>query len=567
MMTSHNSHIYPLIAVVLMTLAVVPESRAETPYFDLVLSNGQVIDGTGAPARIADIGVVDGRIAAIGQLAEAAAAQRVDITGKVVAPGFIDVHSHADAALATPATASIEGFLRQGVTTAVFGVDGFMAYDRLRDLANLAEQGGVGINFLSYIGHNAVRREVMGMDNRPPTADEMSQMQAIVRSAMEFGAAGLSTGLMYLPGSYASTQEVIDLAAVTAPYGALYDSHVRDPANALLDSHRECLDIAQAAGVDAHPGHVKAVGGKNFGKGPAFVDMIQARIDQGQQITVDLYPYDGAATAPVGALLYPGDDPRGNELLARLRQMFTAERVSEEATQALIADLQQYWNDVADHQDILQNALERTENPPADLYSWVAVVGYQSMRIVVSDTPAYEGRMLTELANELELTPFELMRRITVAEGGKAMVTLGAIQEEDIRVILRQPWAMVSSDGAELEPTHPRGRGTFPRLLGRYAREWGVLSLEEAVHKITGLPASYLKLPDRGVLRAGTVADIVVFDPDTVIDRSTWSEPTLYATGIEKVYIGGNPALQDEVLGSERLGRFIRYRATPGPGP
>ncbi|MEQ8802756.1 MAG: amidohydrolase family protein, partial [Haliea sp.] len=238
----------------------VASTPAGATQYDLVLRNGTVVDGTGKDAYAADLAIVGGRIVAIGRLDTAAAGQVIDVSGKVIAPGFIDVHSHADRALDDPSTAAIEGFLRQGVTTAVYGVDGFLDLKRMQRYAEFGEQGGMGINFMAYIGHNAVRREVMGMDNREPDATELQQMQAIVRDAMEFGAAGLSTGLMYLPGSYASTEEVVALAKVTAPYGGVYDSHVRDPAKNLLASHQECLDIGLAAGVDPHPGHIKAVG-------------------------------------------------------------------------------------------------------------------------------------------------------------------------------------------------------------------------------------------------------------------------------------------------------------------
>ncbi|QIB64589.1 amidohydrolase family protein [Kineobactrum salinum] len=303
----------------------------------------------------------------------------------------------------------------------------------------------------------------------------------------------------------------------------------------------------------------------NFGKGPEIVSLMEAGMERGQNVTVDMYPYDGAATAPLVLLLYPGDDERGTALKERLAGMMTGESEDDDSREQLTADLREYWRDIASQPDLLAQARVATEEPPEGLYSWIDVVGYQSMRIVVSEQEEYEGRMVTELAAELDLAPFELYRQLIVEEGDRAMVTLGAIQEADVRVVMRQPWAMISSDGAEVDPQHPRGRGTFPRLLGRYVREWGALDLEEAVHKISGLPARYLKLADRGLLREGAIADVVVFDPETIIDRATWAEPTLYAEGVEHVFIGGEAALSHGEPTERRLGRFIPYTAAADP--
>jgi len=535
-----------------------PDLTTEQQNYDLLLINGTVVDGTGNTKFDGDIGIRDGHIVAIGDLANDSASQVLDIGGQVVAPGFIDTHSHADRALSSPETAGIHGFLKQGVTTAVYGVDGFVSVDDLQRYIELSESDGMGINFMSYIGHNGVRRAVMGNENHTPTDTDLAQMKKAVGQAMELGAVGLSTGLMYQPGSFATTEEVIALAEVTAPYNAVYDSHVRDPANNLLKSHQECLDIALAAGVDAHPGHIKAVGALNFGKGPEIVKLVEVGIARGQNVTVDLYPYDGAATLPIIALLYPANDEAGQELLQNLTTLMGGGKPEMEIP-AIIAGLSAYWQQISDKPEQYQQARTNTEIPPEGVFSWIETVGYQSMRIVVSSQDGYDGRMVTELAADLGISPFELFRQIIIAEGPAAMVTLGAIKEEDIRIIMKQPWAMISSDGKEVNPDHPRGRGTFPRVLGRYVREWDVLTLEEAVHKMSGLPASYLKMSDRGVIRSGAVADLVVFDPDTVIDKATWAEPGLYAEGISFVLIGGEFALRDGTPTDQLLGGFIRF--------
>jgi N-acyl-D-aspartate/D-glutamate deacylase len=528
--------------------------------FDLLITNATVVDGTGAERYVADVGITDGRIAAVGTLADESAAEVVDAAGMVLAPGFIDVHSHADRALASPETAGMEGFLRQGVTTAVYGIDGFMRLEDLDRYIAIAESGGMGMNFMAFIGHNSVRRAVMGDEDRSPTAAELERMKDIVGEAMERGALGLSSGLMYLPGRYAATEELVELASVAAPYGGIYDSHVRDPANNLLASHQECLDIASAAGVHAHPAHVKAVGASNFGKGPEFVAMIETAIGQGQSVTVDLYPYDGAATRPVIALLYPADDDSGRKLMRQLSALLAGEETDTDIP-TLTRDLKAYWQEIADDSARYEQARRNSEEPREGVFSWIDTVGYGSMRIVVSGREEYEGRMVAELAAELDISPFELFRRLAVDEGAGAVVTLGAILEDDLRVILKLPWAMIASDGEELAPSHPRGRGTFARVLGRYVREWGVLTLEDAVYKMSGLPAKYLQLPDRGAIREGAVADIVVFDPERIIDHATWSEPARYAEGVIHVLIGGEFVLRDETPTGSRPGRYIPFAA------
>ncbi|MEQ9586712.1 MAG: amidohydrolase family protein [Parvibaculaceae bacterium] len=527
--------------------------------FDLILAGGMIFDGTGSEQYRADIGIQDGRIAAIGDLEGRQASNVLDVQGLAVAPGFIDTHSHADLALSDPETAGMKGFLRQGVTTAVYGVDGVASVAELKANIAASDAGIMGLNFMSYIGHNGVRVNALGNEDRAPSASELDQMRAEVKAGMDLGALGLSTGLMYLPGGYASSDEVIELAKVTAPYGGKYDSHIRDPANNWITSVTECLDIAKAAGVDAHLAHLKAVGGKNFDKSDEVIELINRRIAAGEDITADVYPYDGAATRKVMLLLYPADDEEGIALTRRLMQLDEGGMQLKSESEAVVASAKNYWRNIGSNPERYNQAVEKTENPPSGLFSWIESVGYQSMRIVVSENSEYRGRMVTELAESLNITPFELLRKMIVDEGANAIVTLGAIQEQEVRSLMKQPWSMVSSDGVEVDVEHPRGRGTFSRVLGRYGRDWDVFTLEEAVYKITGAPAAYLELSDRGVVREGAIADIAVFDPDRVIDNATWENPTLLSSGVLHVLIAGEFALRDEALTDARLGRFIPF--------
>ncbi len=546
--------------LILILTGAIPAAAKAEPAFDLLLLNARVVDGTGDAAYVADVGIRDGRIAAIGGLQGASTSDRIDLDGLVLAPGFIDTHNHADQGIVDPALRTNQGFIMQGVTTTIFGVDGAYDFDQIQKLREIFERQGIGTNYMFYIGHGGVRLAVMGMDKRPPSAAEIAAMKAMVKAAMDQGALGLSSGLMYLPGKFAATDELIELGRVAGMYGGLYDSHVRDPVRNLLESIDECLTIAWKSGLSAHVAHLKAVGAANFGKSAEIATLISGWQSRGLGVTTDLYPYDGAATAKLVEILVPPADSPAHEMIARWRAPGTSS-----AEQAEIArETTRYYQQALQVPKTRETIRQATENPPEGVFSWVATVGYESYRIVVSDTPEYVGRMLTDIAAEQGQTPYDLIADLIVAEGLRTKITLGAIQENDVQVLLKQPWVMVSSDGAESGfengGGHPRYRGTFPRLMGRYVREWGVLSLEEAVYKVTSLPASYLQLKDRGVIREGAWADLVVFDANKIIDRSTWDTPEPYSEGVIHVLINGKFALKNAVMTGETHGRYLPFR-------
>lgn len=546
--------------VILVLTGAIPSAAKAEKAFDLLLLNARVVDGTGKAAYTADVGIRNGRIAAIGRLQGASAAERIELDDLVLAPGFIDTHNHADQGIVDPALSTNKGFITQGVTTTIFGVDGAYSLDQIQQMREIFTRQGIGTNYMFYIGHNGVRLAVMGMENRPPSAEEMAAMKAMVKAAMEQGALGLSSGLMYLPGKFAATDELIQLGRVAGMYGGLYDSHVRDPVRNLLESIAECLSIAWKSGLSAHPAHIKAVGVVNFGKSAEIAALISGWQSRGLGVTADLYPYDGAATAKLVEILIPPADSPVQEMIARWKKPDTSS-----AEQAEIArEATRYYQQALQVPKTREAIRQATENPPKGVFSWVAAVGYASYRIVVSDTPEYVGRMLTEIAAEQGQTPYDLIADLIVDEGMRTKITLGAIQENDVQVLLKQPWVMVSSDGAESGfengGGHPRYRGSFPRLMGRYVREWGVLSLEEAVYKVTSLPASYLQLKDRGVIREGAWADLVVFNADTIIDHSTWDKPNRYSEGVIHVLVNGEFALKDTLMTGETHGRYLPFR-------
>ncbi len=552
---------FPRVRILPIVLLGVALACQGPPPYQIVLEGGTVVDGSGAPAFLADVAIADGRIAKIGDLTGARAVERIDVSGLVVAPGFIDTHSHADLGLVRPELRPNEGFLTQGVTTSIFGVDGAYAPDNIEELEKIFTKQGVGTNYAFYVGHNGVRAAVMGMEDRAPSDQELERMKAMVREAMEHGAIGLSSGLMYLPGNFATTDEVVALASVAAEFGGLYDSHIRDPANDLIASVGECIEIGERSGAIPHPAHHKAPGAKNFGKGAELAAVVAAARERGVDVTVDQYPYDGAATANLIELIVPTEDLPIRE---QLRQAVEP-ALSPEQQQSQLAQVAAMWKEALADPQQRQRLRARTEQPPSGVFSWVKAVGYDSWRIVVSDAhPEWVSRMFTEVAREEGIEPFDLMVRLIEEDGEIAKVTLGACLEDDVRLLMTRPWTMIASDGEitgfEGGGGHPRSRGTFPRVLGKYVREEGLLTLEQAVHKMTGLPASYLRLADRGLLQEGLAADITVFDPARVIDRSTWRDPSLLSEGIVHVIVGGQRALADGTVTGVLAGQFLPYQ-------
>ncbi len=540
-----------------MLLGAPPSASAAAPRYDVALLNGSIVDGSGAPSYRGDLAIAGGKIVAVGELEADSARVAIDVDGLVVAPGFIDAHSHAEDGLVNPALRTNKGFVTQGVTTSVFGVDGQYSLDTILAIRRTLDRQGVGTNYMFYIGHNGVRREVIGMAERAPTSVEMDRMREQVAEAMEQGMVGLSSGLMYLPGRYAETAELIELATVVRRFGGSYDSHIRDPAANLLDSIVECLEIGASSGVPANIAHVKAVGRHNFGASEAIVDIVDQYVARGARVTADIYPYDGAAArALLNILVPPADSP----IHARYVGFQAGELSSVEAA-AFVRELETYWRRVLAEPELRERARAASEDPGQGVFSWIDAVGYESFRVVVSDNPDLVGRMLVDLARERGRHPFEQIAEMVLAEGTRVKITLGAIEESDLRHLLVQPWVMIASDGRltgfQAGTAHPRFRGSFARVLGRYVREWNVLSLEEAVRKMTSLPADYLRLYDRGRIREGNWADIVVFDSGSIIDNATWDDPSRYSSGVEHVLVNGRFALRDGEMTGETHGRFL----------
>lgn len=517
----------------LLALALPAAASAQQPY-DLLIRGGTVVDGTGAPGFAADVAVRDGRIARVSRepIPASSAARVVDARGRVVAPGFIDLHAHLDPLLRLP---GMESHARQGVTTALGGPDGGSPWP-LGAYLDSAQALGLGINVAHLVGHNDVREHVMGMEDRAPTPAELERMKGMVAQAMGEGAFGISTGLKYLPGAFSEIDEVVALSKVAADSGGIYTSHLREEGLQLLDGVAEAIEIGRRAGIPVVLTHHKVVGQPMWGASARTLAMVDSARERGIDVMIDQYPYTATYTG-ISVLVPSWAMAGGDTAFAR--------RVREPATRDSIVA------------DIVYNI--RTDRGGGDLRRvQFARVGWQ---------PSLEGRALHDWAVERGLEPtFENGARLVIeaVQRGGVSAIYHVLDDADVERIMRHPQTMIASDGRLTQPgeghPHPRWYGTFPRVLGTYVREKGVLSLEEAVHKMTGMPAARLGLADRGRLAEGMVADLVVFDPARVADRATFQDPHQYPEGIEQVLVAGEAVVSDGRFTDARPGRVLRRK-------
>jgi len=502
---------------------------------DWALINGTIVDGMGNPGFRSSLGIKDGCIAVVGREVEGAS-ETIDVHGAVIAPGFIDIHTHSCAALiADPRALSA---VNQGVTTHVVGNCGYSLYPAadimipwferfnvkctwtdLRGYGERIRRQGTGINVVPLVGHGTVRSAVMGEDARVPTPVEMEEMKRIVACAMEQGAFGMSTGLIYPPGSFARTEEIVELARVVASYGGMYASHLRDEGGGLLGAVKEAISIGELAGVPVEISHLKAAGRHCWGLVRQALSILDAARARALDVTWDQYPY--TATSSGLHIFLPGwAHEGGNDALRRrLRTPHKRSRIAAEMNQKNMN-----WSDV----------------------------------VILScpGRPLWQGLTPVEIGEQMGLSPVEAVMEIILADESEVKMMNFAMCEEDVEMVMAHPVTMVGSDGAAVSSEgplahlryHPRAYGNFPRLLGRYVRERRVLSLENAVYKMTYAPARRLGLYDRGLLAEGMRADITVFDPDRVGDRATFDDPQRYPDGIDYVMVNGE---------------FVLYRGTP----
>ncbi len=506
---------------------------------DLLIKQARVIDGTGSPWFISDVAVDDGRIVALATTLDIEADHVVQAEGRVLAPGFIDVHTHVESSEQRDGLQRLpraDNYVLDGVTTIVTGNCGGSEIDIGAWRANLQN---LGINVATLIGHNSVRRSVMGLDDRAPTADEMQEMQSIVEQAMRDGAVGLSTGLLYVPGTYSTTEEVINLAKVASRYGGVYASHMREQGAKLHDSINETVRIGREAQMPVQISHLKIKGPTRWGSIGSALELVESHRRAGVDVVVDAYPYE-RASSNLGLNLPRWAVAGGAaQIAARIEDADTRKRIVKEMKEMLAA------NGYPD-------------------YSFAAVAQY-------TPQPSYNGRTISEINLLTERSATIDNEIITILDmmlkGGAAGNSQGAsvvyhyMSMDDVDSIYRYPNTAVASDGhistfGRGHP-HPRSYGTNAKVLADFVRERHVLTLEDAIRRMTSLPARTFSFHDRGIIRPGFVADLVLFDPDTVTDKATFAEPHQYTEGFDYVFVNGVAVVAEGEMTDQRPGKFV----------
>jgi N-acyl-D-aspartate/D-glutamate deacylase len=498
--------------VVLLVLSFLCGSCAHSPDYDVVIANGTVVDGSGSPGYTADIGIKGGTIVTIGKIRASQGKRVISAGGQYVVPGFIDIHTHVDRGILDEQGKNARNYLTQGVTTLVTGNCGDGTYEVADYFARMQQQG-VGPNIVHLVGHGTVRRAVMKEADRLPTAGEMEQMKSLVDKSMREGASGMSSGLYYAPGSFARVDELVGLAEVIRPYGGFYASHIRDESDyttGLKASIAEAIEVGEKAGVTVEISHIKALGEPVWGQAPDVCRIIEAAQARGLRVYADQYPYDASGTSMTSATL-----PRWVEADGKTRERLRDPRLLPGIKTQVAGNIQ------------------RRGGPENLLISSFPA------------TPELEGKNLLEISRALGETPVDAA--IDVMLMGGASVTSFNMSEDDIEFFMKKPYVLTCSDGDIIRfgkaVPHPRSYGAFTRKIRHYVIDRKVISMEQAIRAATGLPAQVLAFRDRGLIREGYAADVVVFDPEMISDKATFARPHRYSEGINFVLVNGRLAV------------------------
>jgi len=540
-----------------------PSSPAQA--FDVLITSGRVVDGTGAPWFRADVGIVGDRIVAIGQLAGREAASRIDASNLVVAPGFIDMLGQSEFNVLADQRAASK--ITQGVTTEITGEGSSIAplndamvrsaqptYDRFKvtlDFRTLneyfarLEKNRPAINVGTFVGAGGLRAYVVGNDQKPASAADLDGMKTLVEQAMQHGALGVSTSLQYVPGRFASTDEIVELAKVARQYGGIYISHQRSESGQIMASLDEVFAVAERANIPAEVWHLKTAYKANWGRMADVLKHFDEARARGLDVTANMYPYDRASNGLDACLPLWVREGGLDQMLSRLKDPATRERIKKDMDDPNAKDWENQW------------------------YGSGGGAGVMISTVLDPSLRKWEGKNLVEIGKEMGKDPRDAAMDLVIADQGETSVIISIMREDDVRLALSSPMISIGTDsGARAEDgplseskSHPRAWGSFPRVLGKYVRDEKVITLEEAVRRFTSRPAGRVGLADRGILRPGMKADITIFNPDTVRDVSTYVDPTHYSQGIEHVLVNGKAVVAGGKITNQRPGEAIR-----GPG-
>lgn len=499
----------------------------KTQNYDVIVLGGTIYDGSGSPGYQADIGIGEGRIQKIGRLKRTQGTHVIDANRKYIVPGFIDIHTHCDSGISDKRRNNALNYLSQGVTALVGGNCGGGTYN-VRDYFLKLEEQGVGPNIVHLVGHGTVRQAVLAYADRAPNEEELAKMKSLVERAMQEGALGLSSGLFYAPGSYARTEELIELCKVVKKYNGIYATHLRDESNygiGLLSAIEEAITIGEKSGVPVQISHIKALGKPVWGLSRDVSDLIEAARERGVVVYADQYPYNASSTSLTAAVI-----PRWVQAGGRLKELLSGS-----------AQLVRIKEEIAEN-------IERRG-------------GAETLVIASSrNYSEYEGQSLHDIALDFKKNAVDTAIDM-VLNGGASIVSFN-MTDEDIEFFMSKPWVMTGSDGSlplfgSARP-HPRSYGTFPRKIRSYVLDKKIISMEQAIRAATGLPAEMLGFSDRGLLKRGYVADLVVFDPNSIQDKATYSDPHQYSSGILTVLISGKTVIEESEYNGTLAGKPLR---------
>jgi N-acyl-D-aspartate/D-glutamate deacylase len=551
-------------AVFLLIFVCLVSAVAMGDDFDTILRNGHIIDGTGSPWYSGDVGIKGGKIVAIGNLSAAKAHRVIDVHSMVVAPGFVDMLGQSE--LTILVNPHVPSKIFQGITTEITGEGGSIAplnsdlikidriffehygitpdWKTLRQYFARLEKQGIGINLATYVGATQVRRMVLGDENRAPDSKQLEEMKLLVRDAMKDGAVGVSTALEYPPAPYASTEELIALAAEAAPFGGIYATHMRSEGDAIISALDEAIRIGREARIPVEIWHLKTAGKSNFGRMPEVIAHIEEARRSGLDITADTYAYTAWFNS-LSAFIPPWAQDGGTvKMIERLKDPDTRKKIRE----AMLTPSKEWDNE------------------------WDEIPGPEAILVGAIHNPkllSLQGKNIAEISKLLNQDPIDTIFDLLIQDDAFTSVAVFGMSEPDVALALVQPWVSINNDSSGTSPQgilgqenpHPRAYGTFPRILRKYVREEKKLSLEEAIRKFTSLATQRMRLTDRGVLKSGMWADIVVFDPEKVRDLATFENPNQLSEGMEYVFVNGVPVIDEGKMTRNLPGKVLR-----GPG-